>query len=295
MKKKVIIVFFVLIFTSALALFAGGAKEKEAAGLKTKISFWTLNSRQTAVEAIVKEFNNKNPDIEVVATFYDTDGIKDACKVAASSKTLPNMWFNWGGSLGGFYSDNGLTYDLTEYAKKYGWYDRFNDGAIALCTRNNELTGYPTSYNVLGVYYRKDTFAKYGISVPKTFEEFEKACATLKANGIIPITTAGKYGWHIMRFVELLIEHYAGAELHDAMSSFTKSYDDPSVVQALTKYKEFVDKGYFPDGFVTNDPNDTMMALFSGRAAMDIQGQWYDGMIIQEEQDISNYDTFAFP
>jgi raffinose/stachyose/melibiose transport system substrate-binding protein len=98
-----------------------------------------------------------------------------------------------------------------------------------------------------------------------------------------------------MRFVELLIEHYAGAELHDAMNSFTESYNNEAVVKALAKYKEFVDKGYFPEGFVTIDPNDTMMALFSGRAAMDIQGQWYDGNILQEEQDISNYSTFAFP
>ena len=79
------------------------------------------------------------------------------------------------------------------------------------------------------------------------------------------------------------------------MNTFTKSYNNQAVIKALTKYKEFVDKGYFPEGFVTIDPNDTMMAIFSGRAAMDIQGQWYDGNILQEEQDINNYGTFAFP
>lgn len=293
--KKVIVFLLVFAVLGFSTLSAKGESEKAAATRKTEITFWTLSTRQNAVEPIVKEFNAKNPDIKVTAAFFDTDGIKDACKVAASSKTLPNIWFNWGGSLGGFYSDHGLTYDLTDYAKKYNWYDRFNDGAIALCTRNGELTGYPTSYNVLGVYYRKDIYAKYGISIPKTFEEFERVCATLKKNGIIPISTAGKYGWHVMRFVELLIEHYAGAELHDKMNSFTESYNNPAVVRALAKYKEFVDKGYFPEGFVTIDPNDTLMAVFSGRAAMDIQGQWYDGTILQNEQDMSLYDTYAFP
>jgi raffinose/stachyose/melibiose transport system substrate-binding protein len=292
--KKTIVLLMILFLLGSTALTAAGARETPSAG-KTRITFWTLSGRQDAVEPIIKEFNAKNPDIEVVAAFYDTDGIKDACKVAASANTLPNMWFNWGGSLGGFYSDNGLTYDLTEYAEKYNWHDKFNDGAMALCTRNGELTGYPTSYNVLGVYYRKDIFDRLGLKVPTTFAEFEQVCATLKANNIIPISTAGKYGWHVMRFVELLVEHYAGAELHDKMNSFTESYNNEAVVKALAKYKEFVDKGYFPEGFVTIDPNDTQMAVFSGRAAMDIQGQWYDGIILQEEQDMNIYGTFAFP
>ena len=78
----------------------------------TEVSFWTLSTRQNAVEPIVEAFNEANPDIKVTASFYDTDGIKDACKVAASSDTLPSMWFNWGGSLGSFYEENGKTYRL---------------------------------------------------------------------------------------------------------------------------------------------------------------------------------------
>jgi raffinose/stachyose/melibiose transport system substrate-binding protein len=162
-------------------------------------------------------------------------------------------------------------------------------------SRNGQLTGYPTSFNVLDVYYRKDIFDQLGLTVPTTFEEFEDVCAKLKAAGITPISTAGLNGWHVMRFVELLIEHYAGAELHDQMNTFQASYNNDAVIQALTKYQEFCDKGYFPTGFVTASPDDTYLEVFSGRAAMDIQGQWYDGTIIQNEQDINNYGTFAFP
>lgn len=266
-----------------------------ASGDKINVTFWALSTRQNAIEPIVQAFNEANEDINVTAAFYSTDGIKDACKVAASSQSLPHMWFNWGGSLGGFYVENGLTYDLTQYAQDNDWANRFSAGVLSLCTLDGKLSGYPTSYNVLGVYYRKDIFEQYGIAVPTTFEEFEAACATLKENGVTPISTAGLYGWHAMRFVELLIEHYAGAELHDQMNTFQQSYDDEAVVQALTKYQEFCEKGYFPTGFVTADPDDTKMAVYAGQAAMDIQGQWYDGSIIQDEQDMNNYATFAFP
>lgn len=262
---------------------------------QTEVTFWALATRQEAIEPIIASFEAENPGIKVTASYFDTDGIKDACKVAASSKTLPDMWFNWGGSLGGFYVENGCTYDLTEYAAQNNWDQKFNSGVLSLCTLDGKLSGYPTSFNVLGVYYRKDIFAEYGIEVPTTFEEFEAVCATLKEAGITPVSTAGLYGWHVMRFVELVIEHYAGAELHDKMNTFAESYDNEAVIQALTKYQEFCDKGYFPAGFVTANPNDTNMEVFSGRAAMDIQGQWYDGQIVQNEQDMSLYGTFAFP
>ncbi len=276
------------------------SKESSSSGDGSKsgaaeVTFWTLNTRQNAVDPIVEEFNKANEDVHVTVSYYDTDGIKDACKVAASSKTLPNMWFNWGGSLGGFYAENGLTYDLTDYAKENKWEEKFTQTSMDLCTLDGKLSGYPTSYNVLGVYYRKDIFEQNGIEVPTTFEDFEAACAKLKENGITPISTAGLNGWHTMRFVELLIEHYAGSELHDKMNTFDESYDNDAVVQALAKYQEFCEKDYFPDGFLTQDPNDTLINMANGQCAMDIQGQWQDGKIIQEGLDMDQYGVFAFP
>lgn len=107
--------------------------------------------------------------------------------------------------------------------------------------------------------------------------------------------TAGLNGWHVMRWFELLVEHYAGAELHDKLNTFEESWNCDAVVQAFEKYKEWVDAGYFPDGFLTLDPNDTIMAMGTGECAMDLQGQWYDGQFIQNDLDPNNYGVFAFP
>jgi raffinose/stachyose/melibiose transport system substrate-binding protein len=291
MYKRVGLAALLVVLAGAQVVFAAGQKSDG----KIQLTVWSLNTRQTALDQIVKDFNAANPGVNVTAAYYDTDGIKDACKVAASSRTLPDMWFNWGGSLGGFYAENDLVYDLSAYAESHNWKNTFSPGVLSLCTLSGKLSGYPTSYNVLDVYYRKDIFQKYNLQVPTTFEEFESLCATLKSNNITPISTAGLYGWHVMRFVELLIEHYAGADLHDRMSAFQASHNNEQVIQALTKYKEFCDKGYFPQGFVTADPNNTQLEVFSGRAAMDIQGQWYDGGIIQNAQDMNNFGTFPFP
>lgn len=50
-----------------------------------------------------------------------------------------------------------------------------------------------------------------------------------------------------------------------------------------------------PDGFLTADPNDTIMPFGSGECAMDIQGQWYDGTLIQNDLPVADYGVFSFP
>ncbi len=276
---------------------AGGSEVKESAasGDTIELTFWTLSSRQDAVDPIAEAFNASQSQYKITPAYYDTDGIKDACKVAAQSGSLPSMWFNWGGSLGKYYVDNDCTYDLTKYAADHGWADKFSGSVMDLCTFNDQLSGYPTSYNVIGMYYSKKIFSDLGLSVPETFEDFEKVCATLKENNITPVSTGGLYGWHTMRLLEQFVEYYAGSELHDQMNVFEASWDNEAVVKALTKYQEFCDKGYFPDGFITQDPNDTYMALGTGTAAMDIQGQWYDGTLTQNELSPDDFGFFPFP
>jgi len=279
-----------LMLTGVMAL--GMAVSVNAA---TELTFWTLQGRADAYDPLTEKFNEENPDIHVTISYYDTDGIKDACKVAASSDTLPSMWFNWGGSLGQFYVDNGKTKDMTEFAAANGWDEKFSAGALQLCNLGGQLSGYPTSYNVLGVYYNKQIFSDLGIEVPTTFEEFEAILPVIKEAGIYPMETGGLNGWHVMRWLELLIEHYAGSELHDKMNQFEESWDNEAVVQAFTKYKEWCDAGYFPDGFLTADPNDTILNMGMGASAMDLEGQWYDGNILQNELDLENYGFFPFP
>lgn len=305
MKKKIIAL--MLVAAMSAAMFAGcgnnkteknnsdGSEKTASSEEQVDITYWTLGTRQESMEQIVSEFNEEYPNINIIFSYYDTDAIKDACKVAAQADNLPDMWYNWGGSLGAYYPQNGCSKDLTEYAAANGWDEKFNSGALSLCELGGQLSGYPIAYNVVGMFYRKDIFQEYGIEVPTTFEQFEQACATLKKNGVTPISTGGLYGWHTMRLVEQFVEYYAGADGHDELNSFDSSWDQENVIKALAKYQEFCEKGYFPEGFITSDPNDTLISLANGNCAMDIQGQWYDFNILDNDLDMDQYGWFPFP
>jgi raffinose/stachyose/melibiose transport system substrate-binding protein len=264
-------------------------------GDPVELSFWFLQTRQEGTDALTKIFNDANPNINVTVSYYDTDGIKDACKTAAQSGSMPSMWFNWGGALGQYYVDNGVTYDLTDYAAENDWANTYSAGALSLVTLSDQISGLPTSYNVIGIYYRTDIFEQCGIEVPTTIEEFDAACATLKEAGYTPMSTAGLNGWHVMRLIEQFIEAEAGTDLHDDLQALTASWDCDAVVKALTRYQTYCENGYFPDGFVTASPDDTYMALAMGTAAMDIQGQWYDSTLQNDGVSLDNISWFPFP
>lgn len=276
--------------TTAAAPAAAPAKVE-----KVKISFWTLSSRADTAKKVIADFMTANPNIEVAMTPNSTDDQKKNLKVAASSGTLPDAWFNWGGSLASFYPENGLTLDLTSYAEKNKWSDRFSSNSLEMCKFNGQLSGMPTAIAGGGLYYDKAIFEKYKIKVPATVDELEAAMKTLKDNGITPISTAGKFGWLVMRINQALIEDYAGKQLHDDLLNLKASWNNPAVIKMYTKLKEWSDKGYYPQGYITMDPAEDKLPLYAGQAAMVFQLNTWDTNVLLDKKDPKAYGFFHFP
>ena len=278
---------------AALAMLVSAATL--TAEQKIKLNFWALSDQKDFLEPILADFEKANPNVNVELTVYATDAIKQSLKVAASSKTLPNVWFSWGGTLGSFYAENGMTADLNKVAKDRGWSSKYNKAALDLSTYNGKLSGVPYHLNVMGVYYPKDLLAKYKIATPKTFADFEANLKTLKAAKVTPLAFAGKNGWHLMRLTEVLLEHYAGPKRHDELNALKASWKDPAVVQTFAKLKEWSDAGYFPKGFISLDPQEVETNFYSGTMAYNIEGSWWDGNMNMNEFDPSSQDFFTFP
>ncbi len=274
---------------------AGEASQAEG-GEAVELTFWSLANRKEFEDKIIAAFAEKNPNVTITPTYYSTDDIKANLKVAASSGTMPDMWYNWGGSLASYYPANGLTYDFTEYAKENNWEEKYLGSALELCTLEGQLSGIPQSIAMMNLWYRKDIFEQHGLEIPKTFEELETVCETLKADGVIPFATGGQYGWHVMRYIQDLIEYYGTKEEHDGLNNLTGDWgSSQAVAKAFEKFKEWEQKGYFNEGFLTEDPNDCRMYLYNGTCAMIIDSPTMASQIVNAEQDTSLYGYFAFP
>lgn len=270
---------------------SGGEENNE----KIELTYWTTNNRKTWTEEAIAAFKELYPNVTITATYDLTDALRKNLKIGAASKTLPSMWYNYGGNYYSFFVENDLSYDLTGYAAENQWAEKMDNGLLDMCTYKGEVGGYPQVLTTFGAIYRKDIFEKYGIQPPATFEEFEGVLKTLKSNGITPLAIGGKNGWHLMRLTDLFLEMYAGPELHDQLNSFEASWDQEAVVKAFAKLKEWNDAGYLPEGFVTSDPNDARLLLYNGVAAITIDGAPIVQMIQNNGVSIDLFSSFRIP
>ncbi|GBF74942.1 ABC transporter substrate-binding protein [Paenibacillus sp. 598K] len=260
----------------------------------TTVSLWIIDDHLW-IDGAVEDFNNSHDDIRIEVSKYGVDPLKEALKVAANSKTLPDMWFTWGGSLGSFYAENGLTADLTQIAAERNWSDKYNQAAIDMSTYGGKLAGIPYHLNAVDMWYAKDVYAQLQLTPPASFEDFEAQLQTIHDNGIVPLALGGKNGWHLMRLTEQLIEYFGGAELHDKLSRLEASWNDPAVVQTFEKLKEYSDKGYFPKGHVAIDQAEAINMFYPSAAAMSVEGTWLDRNITAAGFDPNNFGVFKFP
>jgi raffinose/stachyose/melibiose transport system substrate-binding protein len=149
----------------------------------------------------------------------------------------------------------------------------------------------------IGGWYNKAIFEKAGVSAPPTsYAELEEMNEKILAAGTTPLATAGKYGWHIMRLFEYLLETSAGPELHDKLLVGEETWDRPEVVTAFTNFKKWQDKKWIPEGALGLDPSDVEPTYVQGTTAYTITGPWTEAAAIQTAgKDESGFGVFQFP
>jgi raffinose/stachyose/melibiose transport system substrate-binding protein len=208
----------------------------------------------------------------------------------------PDVWRIWGGEIGAPYAKAKQAADLAPYYTKYGWDSKINQNAIAGMTFDGVKSGVPFFLAGMGAWYSKAIFAEAKVDVPKSYAELEQVNDKLVAAGITPLGTGGKYGWHVMRLFEYLLETSAGPDLHDKLLTGAETWDRPEVVTAFTNFKKWQDKKWMPQGALGLDPADIEPGYVQGKNAYTITGQWTENNAIKSAKKSSaDFGTFELP
>ena len=209
----------------------------------------------------------------------------------------PDVWRIWGGQIGAPFAKAKQTLDLTPYYAKFGWDSSINPSAVEGMTFDGVKSGVPFVSLGIGAWYNKALFEKAGISAPPaSYKELEEANEKLLSAGTTPLATGGKYGWHIMRLFEYLLETAAGPELHDKLLIGEESWDRPEVVTAFTNFKKWQDQKWMPKGALGLDPADIEPAYVQGKAGYTITGPWTEAAAIQSaKKDSADFGVFQLP
>lgn len=249
---------------------------------------WTRPEEDKVIETLHREFEAAHPGVTIDRTVKSFDDMKATAKLALSSPDGPDVaQINQGEPDMGALVKAGLLTNLTPYAEKYGWFDKISAGIVA---RNSftadgktfgegNLYGVAPTAELVGVYYRQDIFAELGLSVPKTFAEFEALLEALKGAGHVPITFGNLDGWpalHIFSEIQNALLGEKGRDYVDDLiyARGTVSWDIPENAEAAAKLQEWVKKGYFTPGFEGISYDDSGALFDSGEGAMMLTGSW---------------------
>jgi raffinose/stachyose/melibiose transport system substrate-binding protein len=286
------------------ALFAAGGSQRGNAGsggAKT-IEFWHIQNVDPAPKFIsdaVKRFESANSEYKVNITVTANDSYKQKIAVAAASGQVPDVFMSWTGGITNEYVKAGLLADLTQYFDRNNVKAKFLDGAIEQAKVNGRIYGVPVENTAIsGVWYNKDLFARYNLTVPKTIAELEAVCEKLKQNGIIPFSLANMTKWTAIMYYQTLPSRHAGIKpFADALAG-TGSFNSEPFIWAAQKMQDWVKKGYFNEGFngLDEDSGQSRTLLYTERAAMQIQGSWFTSNVAGENPDFLNkIGFFNFP
>jgi raffinose/stachyose/melibiose transport system substrate-binding protein len=312
MKKALVLT--VLAALASLMLFAACSKKEAApaaaagaaadSGAKKVIEFWhiqTTNPFPGIIQGSVDRFLAANPDYQVNTSVIANDSFKDKIAVAVRSGIVPDVFHSWSGGTMEEYADNGIIADLTPYMNANNTKGKYLDAAISQVTYKDKIWGVPVENVAIAlVYYNKDMFAKYGISVPTTLPELEAACDKLKANGIIPFSCANKTSWTGDMFYQYLATRYGGIAPFQAAMRGTDpvGFEAKNFVDAGAKIQDWVKKGYFNEGVnsADEDAGQSRALLYNESAAMYVMGSWATATIQGENPDFyPKMGVFSFP
>ncbi|GAA1656008.1 ABC transporter substrate-binding protein [Actinoplanes couchii] len=257
------------------------------------------NSTIDLLRAQVKAFDAKNGTTTTVDSLPGSGAAvyPDKLRTELLGGKGPDVWRIWGGQIGAPFVKAKQTMDLGKYYQKYGWDSKLNSAAIEGMTFDGVKGGMPFVGLGIGCWYSKTAFAKAGITAPpESYAELEEANAELLKSGITPLATGGKYGWHVMRLFEYLLETSAGPDLHDKLLIGAESWDRPEVVTAFTNFKKWQDQKWLPDGVVGLDPTEVELWYVQGKAAYTITGPWTEAQAIQAGgKKAADYASFQLP
>ncbi|MHB1063320.1 MAG: extracellular solute-binding protein [Georgenia sp.] len=240
-------------------------------------SAWMLTGgAEPAFRAQVEQWNADQPDKQLNVEWFANDAYKEKIRTAVGAGNSPTLIYSWAGGTLVDYVANDEVVDITA-----GTQDLLARTLPSIAA-NGQIDGktYAVAFNPsqpVVLYYNQDVLDAAGVTVPTTYGDLLAAVATLKEQGIIPIALAGQSKWPELMYIQYLTDRIGGPEVFQSvLDGVAGSWSDPAIIEALTKIQQLADAGAFGEGFgsVTADADADVALVYTGKAAMLLQGGW---------------------
>lgn len=276
-----------LALSMALTGCGSGGDGEDSEGGPVTIDYWTQNAGDEAIatmKTLVEEFNEANPDIEVVVRYVTTE-FRPVIRNAFSAGNPPEIFDEEGYNDLFDYVVEDQILEVTDWFNEPGNGDRFAESTLASVTYDGKIYAIPEIiYTANSIWYNKKILAENGIDPAslETWDDMLAAFDKLKGAGVTPLAVPGKDGWPGSEWYYAFLGKLAGGEYMKQLSAGNCDYKwtDPVSVEAAQMYVDLSDKGYFADGAASTDFNTANAVFLSGKSGFYMMGSWFVGNVL---------------
>lgn len=268
----------------ALALGLGASAARmplvraaQSGGKSVSLQFWGRLTENKQIDALVKAWNDKNPNISVKYQGLPADQYRTKLLTATAAGNAPDI-VGMDVAIMPQYMDQDSLHPLDDYIAAAGADFRadFPAGLWLSATKANKTYAVPWWADPSGMFYNLDLFKKAGIdTAPETWDDLMTAAkATTETKGGPSSAVYGAVfpaiGPSVM-FTWLPFLWGNGGDLLDAKNC--SAFNDQAGIQAMQLWVDLFQKGYMPRSAVLGQSSDELTQLvISNRAAMYVGG-----------------------
>ncbi len=261
---------------------ASTKQEETKSDEKITLNLWHIwpsdAGDRVSIDAYVKEFEAKYPNVTINQDASDTESYKTKLKVAFSGGELPDVYFTYGAGFSQPFVQTGGVMALDDVISAETK-SKLLDGIESNYIYDGKLYGLPIKMWAGVMYCNQELFDQAGLELPKNWDELLTCVDAFRAKDITPMCVGGKDGWHPAMYFDMLAVREAGVDgVISAMNS-EKSFNDPEFLEAATKFKTLVDRKAFPSGFEGLGAQEAQAEFLMGRIPMYFNGSWLTGDI----------------
>ncbi len=304
-KGSMLISLVVCLFVCQVILAAcGESPASSGSAITLKIIQWSNPQESAMVKQLATKFHQKYPNITVQTTVVPNDQYQQLEQARLSAKDVDliavqalagapqsytpgadkPVWLQW--------VEAGQLMDLSGQPFLQNYYPQALANAS---TYNGKVYTVTTgSYAYSGVFYNKDIFSQYNLTLPTTWTQLVQLCQTLQAHGIAPFTIGQKDGWPLtLPGAGILADFYPDLQqLNQDLWSGKVKWDDPNMIQVFTRVQDLMklsEKG------ITGIDSQTAASRFAaGKTAMLITGMW-DGASVAQANPAMKFGYIPIP
>ncbi len=233
--------------------------------------------QRKALETIAKAFGDAS-GATVTVNNMDHEAHKTAIRnyLVASP---PDICFWFSGSRMRGFVDKGLFEDISDLVQREKYADVLG-ATLGSVTVDGKQYGLPTGGILWGLFYRQDTFDQFGLTVPKTFDDFFTLAEQSKKAGIIPMSMGTKDQWPCGGWFDHMNLRINGLQHHMDLMGGKVKYTDPSLTEVFDKWEQLIKVDFFTPNGTSFAWDPAAASLVQKKAAM---------------MDLGNFIKYAFP